>query len=72
MAPSWQNRSGEYDGVTTNGVAYMRPVGVFESGVSPGEWREVTVNGHVRKMRKERSSRCTGVEVRISPSQPQV
>ncbi|CAI8030835.1 E3 ubiquitin-protein ligase pellino homolog 2 [Geodia barretti] len=62
MAPSWQNRSGEYDGVTTNGVAYMRPVGVFESGVSPGEWREVTVNGHVRKMRKERSSRCTGVE----------
>jgi pellino protein len=63
MAPSWQNRSGEYDGVTTNGVAYMRPVGVFESGVSPGEWREVTVNGHVRKMRKERSSRCPGVEV---------
>ena len=46
----------------------MRPVGVFESGVSPGEWREVTVNGQVRKMRKERSSRSPGVEVSISHS----
>ena len=64
MAPSWQNRSGEYDGITTNGVAFMRPVGVFESGVNPGEWREVTVNGHVMKMRKERSSRSPGTEVR--------
>ena len=41
----------------------MRPVGVFESGVSPGGWREVTVNGHVRKMREERSSRVPGEEV---------
>ena len=41
----------------------MRPVGVFESGVNPGEWREVTVNGHVRKMREERSSRVPGEEV---------
>ena len=63
MAPSWQNRSGEYDGITTNGVAFMRPVGVFESGVSPGEWREVTVSGHVRRMRAMRSARSPGVEV---------
>ena len=63
MAPSWRNRSGEYDGVTTNGVAFMRPVGVFESGVSPGEWREVTVCGNVRKMRELRSSRSPGKEV---------
>lgn len=63
IAPSWQNRLREYDGVTTNGVAFMRPVGVFESGVSPGEWREVTVNGHVRRMREVRSSRLPGEEV---------
>ena len=42
----------------------MRPVGVFESGVSPGEWREVTVSGHVRKMREMRSARSPGEEVR--------
>lgn len=65
IAPSWQNESGEYDGVTTNGVAFMRPVGVFESGVSPGEWREVTVNGQVRKMRALRSARSPGEEVRV-------
>jgi pellino protein len=63
MAPSWQNRSGEYDGITTNGVAFMRPVGVFESGVSPGEWREVTVSGHVRRMREMRSARSPGDEI---------
>ena len=63
MAPTWQSRSGEYDGVTTNGVAFMRPVGVFESGVSPGEWREVTVNGRVRNLREERSARTPGKEV---------
>lgn len=67
IAPSWQNESGEYDGVTTNGVAFMRPVGVFESGVSPGEWREVTVNGQVRKMRALRSARSPGEEVRGTP-----
>eukprot|EP00731_Ephydatia_muelleri_P027740 Em0019g613a len=60
MAPTWSQFSGEYDGLTTNGVAFMRPTGVFESGVSPGEWREVTVMGNVRKLRAQRSSRTPG------------
>ena len=42
----------------------MRPVGNFESGVSPGEWREVTVMGNVRKLRTQRSSRIPGDPVR--------
>ncbi len=60
MAPTWQLPTGEHDGLTTNGVAFMRPVGVFESGVMPGEWREVTVMGNVRKLRAQRSSRLPG------------
>ena len=65
MAPTWQQRSGEYDGLTTNGIAFMRPVGTFESGVSPGEWREVTVMGNVRNMRGQRSSRIPGGAVSV-------
>lgn len=66
MAPTWQQRSGEYDGLTTNGIAFMRPVGTFESGVSPGEWREVTVMGNVRNMRGQRSSRIPGGAVSVN------
>ena len=60
VAPTWQLRTGEHDGLTTNGVAFMRPVGNFESGVSPGEWQEVTVMGNTRKLRNQRSSRIPG------------
>ena len=65
MAPTWQTRSGEYDGVTTNGVAFMWPAGVFESGVQPGDWREVTIGGNVKRMREERSARAPGAGVSI-------
>lgn len=63
-APMWRMPSQEHDGLTTNGIAYMRPTGTFESGVSPGEWREVTVMGNVRKLRAQRSSRIPGESVR--------
>ena len=53
----------EHDGLTTNGIAFMRPTGTFESGVAPGEWREVTVMGNVRKLRAQRSSRIPGSPV---------
>lgn len=58
--------SQEHDGLTTNGIAFMRPIGTFEWGVSPGEWREVTVMGNVRKLRAQRSSRTPGEPVRES------
>ncbi len=59
----WQMPSLEHDGLTTNGVAFMRPTGTFESGVCPGEWREVTVMGNVRSLREQRSSRIPGEQV---------
>lgn len=62
-APMWQTVSGEHDGLTTNGVAFMRPVGIFESGVAPSEWREVSVMGNVLKLREQRSSRNPGASV---------
>ncbi len=62
-APMWKMSSGEHDGLTTNGIAFMRPSGTFESGVSPGEWREVTVMGSVRTLRVQRSSRQPGEAV---------
>ena len=60
LAPTWTTSGGDYDGLTTNGVAFMRPTGNFESGVEPGEWREVTVMGSVRQLRKQRSARIPG------------
>ena len=59
-APIWTLPTREHDGLTTNGVAFMRPTGSFESGVHPGEWREVTVMGNVCKLRPQRSSRTPG------------
>ncbi len=61
----WQMPNLEHDGLTTNGVAFMRPTGTFESGVTPGEWREVTVMGNVRKLRAQRSARIPGIPVRV-------
>ena len=45
----------------------MRPTGSFESGVHPGEWREVTVMGNVCKLRPQRSSRTPGEMVSHTP-----
>ena len=67
-APMWQMSNSEHDGLTTNGIAVMRPTGTFESGVSPGEWREVTVMGSVRKLRAQRSSRSPGEPVSFTAS----
>lgn len=63
MAPTWVDVTGDSDGLTTNGVAVLRPVGSFVSGVEPGEWLEVTVMGNMRKRRPERSSRIPNTPV---------
>ena len=60
----WKMPNHEHDGLTTNGIAFMRPTGTFESGVAPGEWREVTVMGNVRALREQRSARIPGNSVR--------
>ena len=49
----------------------MRPVGTFESGVSPSAWREVSVMGNMLKLREQRSSRNPGDEVSIVVSKCQ-
>ena len=67
-APTWANPTGEHDGLTTNGIAFMRPTGTFESGVAPGEWHEVTVMGGVRKLRRQRSSQQPGELVSVRAS----
>ena len=38
---------------------------MFESGVEPGEWREVTVMGNIRERRPLRSSREPGPPVSV-------
>ena len=63
MAPTWVDTNGDSDGLTTNGVAILRPVGSFVAGVEPGEWLEVTVMGNMRKRRAERSSRTPNTAV---------
>ncbi len=63
MAPTWIDVNGDSDGLTTNGVAILRPVGSFVSGVDPGEWLEVTVMGNIRTRRPERSSRTPNTPV---------
>ena len=59
-APKWQMPNLEYDGLTTNGITFMRPTGTYESGVAPGKWRKVTVMGNVCKLRAKRSSKIPG------------
>ena len=64
LAPTWLSpKSNESDGLTTNGVMFMRPSGHFEPGVASGPWREVTVMGGVRELRAKRSSKTPGAEV---------
>ena len=64
MAPTWTDAiTGTTDGLTTNGIAILRPVGVFESGVNPDQWHEITVMGNVRQMRPNRLVREPGAPV---------
>ena len=66
MAPTWiDSVTGDTDGLTTNGITILRPVGVFESGVEPAQWQEVTVMGNIREMRPQRSSRTPGSAVSV-------
>ncbi len=45
----------------------MRPVGTFESGVTPSEWREASVMGNMLKLREQRSARTPGESVSGGP-----
>ena len=68
LAPTWSSgANNESDGLTTNGILLMHPSGYFEQGVTPGEWREVTVMGNIRKTRLKRSSKSPGSPVSLCP-----
>ena len=68
LSPTWSSSANnESDGLTTNGILLMHPSGYFEQGVTPGEWREVTVMGSIRKTRLKRSSKSPGSPVSLCP-----
>jgi pellino protein len=54
-ATKWYSE-GEIDGLTTNGVLIMNPVGGFSESSKPGVWREVSVNGGIYALRESRST----------------
>ena len=59
-ATKWQEGR-EIDGLTTNGVLIMHPIGNFVDGDSkPGVWREVSVGGGVFSTRESRSAQQKG------------
>lgn len=53
-ASKWY-RNGEIDGLTTNGIQLMHPLGEYSSGGTPGLWREVSVGGGIYALRGTRS-----------------
>ncbi|XP_074644012.1 protein pellino-like isoform X2 [Tubulanus polymorphus] len=55
-ATKWQNDKKEIDGLTTNGVLIMHPVGGFNDQSKAGLWREVSVGGGVYELRESRST----------------
>jgi pellino protein len=64
-ATKWQE-GGEIDGLTTNGVYVMHPLGSFSSGEAiPGLWREVSVEGGVFTPRSPRSAQHRGMVVSV-------
>ena len=54
-ATKWYSE-GEIDGLTTNGVLIMHPVGSFSADSKAGIWREVSVNGGIYGLRESRST----------------
>ena len=54
-ATKWYS-DGEIDGLTTNGILLMHPVGGFCVDSKPGIWREVSVGGGVYALRESRST----------------
>ncbi|XP_071962354.1 E3 ubiquitin-protein ligase pellino homolog 1-like [Antedon mediterranea] len=58
-ACKWRTEDG-MDGLTTNGILIMKPIGGFDGNAKPGVWREVSVCGHVYKLRETRSAQERG------------
>ena len=68
LSPTWSSgANNESDGLTTNGILLMHPSGYFEQGVTPGEWRVVTVMRSIRKTQLKRSSKSPGSPVSLCP-----
>ncbi|XP_066996251.2 protein pellino-like [Anabrus simplex] len=66
-AITWQDRNGELDGLTTNGVMIYKPQGNFLGGeVEPGFWwREVSIGGKIFSLRLPRCSQKRGKLIEI-------
>ncbi|KTF78464.1 hypothetical protein cypCar_00041614 [Cyprinus carpio] len=58
-ATKWKNPDGHMDGLTTNGVLVMHPVG-FPEEPKQGLWREISVCGDVYALRETRSGPIRG------------
>ena len=54
-ATKWYS-GGEIDGLTTNGVLIVRPVGGFSQDSKAGVWREASVGGGIYALRDSRST----------------
>ncbi|XP_025105862.1 protein pellino-like [Pomacea canaliculata] len=52
-AVKWYSED-DIDGLTTNGVFVMKPVGGFTPSAKPGVWREISVGGNVFSLRESR------------------
>lgn len=63
-AAKWRTSDGLMDGLTTNGVLVMHPVGEFVSKPATGVWREISVCGNVFALRETRSAQQRGKLVR--------
>lgn len=73
-ASAWQGAGGSIDGLTTNGVLLMQPMGAFgelpataesTQGVpgAAGVWREVSVAGGIYGLRESRAARRAGPRI---------
>ncbi|KAF7650995.1 hypothetical protein LDENG_00117120 [Lucifuga dentata] len=58
-ATKWKNPDGHMDGLTTNGVLVMHPLG-FPEDPKQGLWREISVCGDVYALRETRSGPSRG------------
>uniref|UniRef100_A0A672KN71 E3 ubiquitin-protein ligase pellino homolog 2-like n=1 Tax=Sinocyclocheilus grahami TaxID=75366 RepID=A0A672KN71_SINGR len=58
-ATKWKNPDGHMDGLTTNGVLVMHPLG-FPEEPKQGLWREISVCGDVYALRETRSGPIRG------------
>ena len=63
-AVKWCNDE-HVDGLTTNGVFIMQPLGGFTPAGKPGNWREVSVGGGIFSLRDSRPSHLKSHQVKL-------